>query len=69
MIGEHEKAEIDFNKVLKLDATNPYALHNRGNTFFKTDRFNKAITDFNAAKIFASGYADVYYGIARGKLR
>lgn len=54
-------AEGAFNRAIFLDPKNHITLFNRGLVFSRTNRHEKALTDFSASLLLVPDYAEAYY--------
>ena len=49
MVGQHEKALIDFDRAIELDGNYTWAIASRGETYRRMGEYDKALVDFDRA--------------------
>ncbi len=55
--GRHEEALKDYDKAIKMNPNNYYAINNRGYTYNLLEKYEKAIEDFNRAMTIETDFA------------
>ena len=63
-LGEYQKAIRDFDTVIGLCTSNPYAYNNRGMAHLCSGNNKEALQDLNKAIFLKSNYADAYHNRA-----
>ncbi|WP_298239292.1 tetratricopeptide repeat protein [uncultured Algibacter sp.] len=63
-INYYQKANADFNIVIRLDKQNAFGYFYRGNTFLFLGKYNDAVIDFNNALKFDSLDFDALLGLS-----
>jgi tetratricopeptide (TPR) repeat protein len=67
-LGEYERAIIDYNQAIKINANFTDAYYHRGNAHFDLGNYEAAIDDFRKVIKMKSNYTNAYYNCGQARL-